>query len=405
MHRYKFKNFFFVLENYKFNFFVAQIKFKKKIYQKKNLKIYKKLIKWVLLKIFDFFYINSILILHLYPRKNRYILKKKNQNYFFLKFQFLLYFFYINLFKKFKYWKIRCFNTNSRRKSNKNLVLWEFINKMNKIFSTKFFFLPLYEEKIIEINQILENSKFFFKKNYLLNPSFCFKQTVFEVKNFFINCHIYNEVEFFQFFLFFHLVQNFLCVFFKIFFQPIKKKNSQKIINFSINFMLFDIFIFLKKFVVFDFFIKKKIKEKKNLKISLSYKHGLGLFSLFLLKKMSILLEYRGEPIEFNNLKKSEQNYRSNGKNIFFFKLNQIFTIDATLKGNFGRLINHSCLPNCYPKLISHGFFAHIIIISLKRINFLEEISYDYRINPDEMDHEELKCSCEMVTCRKNLYL
>jgi hypothetical protein len=85
MHRYKFKNFFFVLENYKFNFFVAQIKFKKKIYQKKNLKIYKKLIKWVLLKIFDFFYINSILILHLYPRKNRYILKKKKSKLFFSK--------------------------------------------------------------------------------------------------------------------------------------------------------------------------------------------------------------------------------------------------------------------------------------------------------------------------------
>jgi SET domain-containing protein len=145
--------------------------------------------------------------------------------------------------------------------------------------------------------------------------------------------------------------------------------------------------------------------KKKNLQIFLSYKHGLGIFSLFSIKKLTILIEYRGEYIDIFNLKKKEPNYRLNKKNIFFFKINQNFTIDATFTGNYGRLVNHSCFSNCFSKLINHGFFLHVILFSFKNIKFFEELSYDYRINPDETDYEEIICACEQLGCRKKINL
>jgi histone-lysine N-methyltransferase SETD1 len=65
-----------------------------------------------------------------------------------------------------------------------------------------------------------------------------------------------------------------------------------------------------------------------------------------------IVCEYVGEIISHKVADQREKNYEKRGiGDCYMFKLDEDRVIDATVKGNYGRFINHSCEANCIAKV------------------------------------------------------
>jgi len=284
----------------------------------------------------------------------------------------------------------------------KKLFLWEIFNKVNKISPENLFIIQAYGlDNIFEFQTIEVPKRFFFLKNILKKYGkydYFFLDTIKTINNWFY----INIIEHFSHILVYILFQTLIIPMIKIFWKPMKNeifdKNKKKLLR-NINKNKRD--SFPKRNC--DILVSLKLENK--LSISLSQKHGWGIFVKYFLKKMTFISEYRGKYIQNYKTDFLESYYRYVNKNLFFFKLNSFITIDATFSGNIGRYINHSCSPNCFTKNINHGVEDFIILISSKNIKLFEELSYDYRINPDEFDIQQTICVCENVTCRKNLNL
>merc|ERR1711899_699416 len=75
-----------------------------------------------------------------------------------------------------------------------------------------------------------------------------------------------------------------------------------------------------------------------------------------------------GEEIRAMLTDNREKFYDSKGIGCYMFRVDDDFVIDATLKGNSARFINHSCDPNCYSKICDILGKKHIIIFALRKI-------------------------------------
>jgi hypothetical protein len=64
----------------------------------------------------------------------------------------------------------------------------------------------------------------------------------------------------------------------------------------------------------------------------------------------------------------------------FLFELDDGRVIDARIRGNAARWINHSCAPNC---VASEDEDGHVFIEAKRRIHPGEELTYDYRLSVD----------------------
>ncbi|QQP50216.1 Histone-lysine N-methyltransferase [Caligus rogercresseyi] len=73
------------------------------------------------------------------------------------------------------------------------------------------------------------------------------------------------------------------------------------------------------------------------------------------------------------------------------FRVDDNIVIDATLKGNAARFINHCCDPNCYSKIVDIVGKKHIIIFALRTIVPGEELTYDYKFPIEDV---KLPCTC-----------
>ncbi len=74
--------------------------------------------------------------------------------------------------------------------------------------------------------------------------------------------------------------------------------------------------------------------------------------------------------------------------------------IDATKTGNFARFINHSCVPNCYAKIVTVDGDKRIVIYSKNIISVGDEITYDYKF---PVEDDKIDCLCGAPTCRGSL--
>mgnify|MGYP001166497217 CR=1 FL=1 len=103
------------------------------------------------------------------------------------------------------------------------------------------------------------------------------------------------------------------------------------------------------------------------------------------INKNKRIITYDGEKITAKESEDREDRYLRRGE-IWCFRLNRRWVIDANVGGNIARFINHSCKPNCYSNVIN----GRIWIVAGKAVKPSEELTYNYHTDGDK----EIQCRC-----------
>lgn len=137
-----------------------------------------------------------------------------------------------------------------------------------------------------------------------------------------------------------------------------------------------------------------------------SPRHGRGVYAVAPIAAGTPIIEYTGELI---GAAEGERRYPtlSDGteepEHTYLLTLDDERVIDANVRGNAARFINHSCEPNCEP--IAYG--DHMWIVAVRDIRPGEELAYDYAIELDEPHTAARKrrfpCRCGAPGCRGSL--
>lgn len=126
---------------------------------------------------------------------------------------------------------------------------------------------------------------------------------------------------------------------------------------------------------------------------------GCGVFATKDIPAGEMIVEYVGEIIRPVLSDIREAQYLEKGIGCYMFQIEPGLIVDATMRGNAARYINHSCEPNCYSKTITIESDRKVVVIFAKRhIQRGEELSYDYQFPPDEADR--VKCGCGTERCK-----
>ena len=126
--------------------------------------------------------------------------------------------------------------------------------------------------------------------------------------------------------------------------------------------------------------------------------HGWGAFTKVAHAAGDMVIEYCGELVRPALAEHRERTIYDAlvGAGTYVFRMDDCHVVDATRAGNMAHLINHSCAPNCYSRLVCVGDRQHIVLFALRDIEPGQELSYDYRFS----GAERLPCNCAATTCR-----
>ena len=148
---------------------------------------------------------------------------------------------------------------------------------------------------------------------------------------------------------------------------------------------------------------KKRTTAKRTTRpfeIRRSRIQGRGVFARRKIRAGDVLIEYRGERISDEEADRRYPFDEDERHHTFLFRLDDGSVIDAGVKGNAAKYINHSCDPNC--EAVEED--AHIVIYALRDIERGEELVYDYNYILDEPHNAANKklypCHCGAKNCR-----
>ncbi|KAA1100219.1 histone methyltransferase set1, variant 2 [Puccinia graminis f. sp. tritici] len=141
--------------------------------------------------------------------------------------------------------------------------------------------------------------------------------------------------------------------------------------------------------------------RKKQLKFSRSPIHDWGLYAMETIPAGEMVIEYVGEVIRQAVADRREKLYERMGiGSSYLFRVDDDLVVDATKKGNLGRLINHCCSPNCTAKIITINGEKKIVIYAKVTIELGDEVTYDYHFPKEEV---KIPCLCGSVKCKGTL--
>ncbi|KAF4714180.1 hypothetical protein FOZ63_019128, partial [Perkinsus olseni] len=163
--------------------------------------------------------------------------------------------------------------------------------------------------------------------------------------------------------------------------------------------------------------IRAQTDDGEVLEVKRSRIHNYGLFAKVRFAKGDMVVEYAGEIVRHSVADCRERYYEEEmlmGQCCYMFRLDEHYVVDATLRGNTARFINHSCNPNCVCRVVedpvplaseddtsfrgvvraSHK--KHIMIVAKNDIGAGEEITYDYQF---AVESEKLACKCGAPNC------
>ncbi|XP_018429703.1 PREDICTED: histone-lysine N-methyltransferase SETD2-like, partial [Nanorana parkeri] len=140
-------------------------------------------------------------------------------------------------------------------------------------------------------------------------------------------------------------------------------------------------------------------KQHADVEAILTEKKGWGLRAGKDLKPNAFVLEYCGEVLDHKEFKARVKEYARN-KNIhyYFMALKNDEIIDATLKGNCSRFMNHSCDPNCETQKWTVNGQLRVGFFTTRLVPKGAELTFDYQFQ--RYGREAQKCFCGSANCR-----
>jgi SET domain-containing protein len=149
---------------------------------------------------------------------------------------------------------------------------------------------------------------------------------------------------------------------------------------------------------------KPKAKPKRAYVVRNSPIHGRGVFASRTIRKGETIIEYRGDRTTWKIALERPPSDPDNPHHTFFFETSEGVVIDAGVRGNAARWINHSCNANCQSYEDDDD---RVFIEAVRTIRAGEEITYDYRLSLDGyLSKRTLAgyvCHCGTASCRGSL--
>ena len=129
--------------------------------------------------------------------------------------------------------------------------------------------------------------------------------------------------------------------------------------------------------------------------------HGRGVFAAMEILRGTRIVEYKGKRTSWDDALARPDSDPDDPAHTFLFEIDDGRVIDARVRGNAARWINHSCTPNC----VTHEHDGGRVFIEAKRrIRPGEELTYDYRLTIDgrltRKERAQYACRCGTTKCR-----
>uniref|UniRef100_A0A8C4T551 [histone H3]-lysine(36) N-trimethyltransferase n=1 Tax=Erpetoichthys calabaricus TaxID=27687 RepID=A0A8C4T551_ERPCA len=140
-------------------------------------------------------------------------------------------------------------------------------------------------------------------------------------------------------------------------------------------------------------------KQHADFEVILTENKGWGLRAAVDLPPNTFVLEYCGEVLDHKEFKARVKEYaRSKNIHYYFMALKNNEIIDATLKGNCSRFMNHSCEPNCETQKWTVNGQLRVGFFTTKLVPAGAELTFDYQFQ--RYGKEAQKCLCGAPSCR-----
>jgi SET domain-containing protein len=147
-------------------------------------------------------------------------------------------------------------------------------------------------------------------------------------------------------------------------------------------------------------------RAKRPYTVRSSPTHGRGAFATRTIRKSARIVEYRGARSSWDVACDRPLSDPSDPYHTLLFELSDGRVIDAGVRGNAARWINHGCEPNCEAIEYDDG---RVFIHARRAILAGEELTYDYRLSfvgpVSRQAREALRCHCGAKRCRGTLLL